>query len=63
MSNVRRVYVEKKPDFAVKAKELKHENKHYLGITTVEAVRVLIRKYIRGDIQESIVYSFLRAAC
>jgi len=43
MSNVRRVYVEKKPDFAVKAKELKHEIKHYLGITTVEAVRVLIR--------------------
>ena len=30
MSNVRRVYVEKKPDFAVKAKELKHEIKHYL---------------------------------
>ena len=26
MSNVRRVYVEKKPDFAVKAKELKHVN-------------------------------------
>ena len=25
MGNVRRVYVEKKPDFAVKAKELKHE--------------------------------------
>ena len=43
MSNVRRVYVEKKADFAVKAKELKHEIKHYLGITTVEAVRVLIR--------------------
>ena len=43
MSNVRRVYVEKKPDFAVKAKELKHEIKHYLGITTVTAVRVLIR--------------------
>ena len=35
MSNVRRVYVEKKTDFAVKAKELKHEIKHYLGITTV----------------------------
>ena len=30
MGNVRRVYVEKKPDFAVKAKELKHEVKHYL---------------------------------
>lgn len=43
MSNVRRVYVEKKPDFAVKAKELKHEIKHYLGIGTVTAVRVLIR--------------------
>ena len=27
MGNVRRVYVEKKPDFAVKAKELKHEVK------------------------------------
>ena len=37
MSNVRRVYVEKKPDFAVKAKELKHEIKHYLGIETVTA--------------------------
>ena len=42
MGNVRRVYVEKKPDFAVKAKELKHEIKHYLGIA-VEEVRVLIR--------------------
>ena len=27
MSNVRRVYVEKKPAFAVQAKELKHEIK------------------------------------
>ena len=43
MSNVRRVYVEKKPAFAVKAKELKHEIKHYLGISTVTAVRELIR--------------------
>ena len=42
MGNVRRVYVEKKPDFAVKAKELKHEIKHYLGIAADE-VRVLIR--------------------
>ena len=42
MGNVRRVYVEKKPDFAVKAKELKHEVKHYLGIAA-EGVRVLIR--------------------
>ena len=43
MSNVRRVYVEKKPAFAVKAKELKHEISSYLGIKTVKAVRVLIR--------------------
>ena len=68
MSNVRRVYVEKKPDFAVKAKELKHEIKHYLGSHNCgRRVRVLIRydveNNIRGDIQESIVYSFLRAAC
>ena len=43
MSNVRRVYVEKKSAFAVKARELKHEIKHYLGISTVTAVRELIR--------------------
>jgi phosphoribosylformylglycinamidine synthase len=42
MGNVRRVYVEKKSDFAVKAKELRHEIKHYLGIS-VDAVRILIR--------------------
>ena len=39
MSNVRRVYVEKKPDFAVQAKELKSEIKSYLGIKTLEEVR------------------------
>ena len=43
MSNVRRVYVEKKPAFAVQAKELKHEISSYLGIKSVTAVRVLIR--------------------
>lgn len=43
MSNVKRVYVEKKPDFAVQAKELRHEIKHYLGIGTITGVRVLIR--------------------
>ena len=32
MSNVRRVYVEKKPAYAVQAKELKHEISSYLGI-------------------------------
>ena len=43
MSSVRRVYVEKKPAFAVQAKELKHEISSYLGIQNVTAVRELIR--------------------
>lgn len=40
---VRRVYVEKKPDYAVQARELSHEISSYLGITDVTNVRVLIR--------------------
>ena len=43
MSNVRRVYVEKKPAYAVQAKELKHEISSYLGIKSASKVRVLIR--------------------
>ena len=43
MSGVKRVYVEKKPEYAVAAKELRHEIRHYLGISDVEGVRVLIR--------------------
>lgn len=43
MSNVRRIFVEKKPAFAVQAKELQSEIKSYLGIRTVTGVRVLIR--------------------
>ena len=43
MSNVKRVYVEKKPGFAVQADDLRHEIKSYLGIKDVESVRVLIR--------------------
>lgn len=41
--SVRRVYVEKKPAYAVKARELKEEIDSYLGIRTVTGVRVLIR--------------------
>ena len=40
---VRRVFVEKKQAFAVKAKELEEEIRSYLGIQTVTSVRVLIR--------------------
>ena len=43
MSNVRRVYVEKKLAYAVQAKELKHEISSYLGIKSATNVRVLIR--------------------
>ncbi|MCI8886796.1 MAG: phosphoribosylformylglycinamidine synthase [Hungatella sp.] len=41
--SVKRIYVEKKPDFAVKAHELAGEIGSYLGIETVTGVRVLIR--------------------
>ena len=41
--SVRRVYVEKKPDFAVAAKDLAEEIKSYLSIDSVDKVRVLIR--------------------
>ncbi len=41
--SVRRVYVEKKPDFAVRARELSEEIVGYLGIRDVSKVRVLIR--------------------
>ena len=55
MSNVRRVYVEKKPAFAVQAKELKHEVSSYLGIKSVTAVRVLIR-YDVENISDEVLY-------
>ena len=53
MSSVKRVYVEKKPGFAVQAKDLKHEVKSYLGIGGIEDVRVLIR-YDVENISEDI---------
>ena len=53
MSNVRRVYVEKKPAFAVKAKELQAEIKGYLGINSVTGVRVLIRYDIENISEET----------
>lgn len=43
MSNVRRIFVEKKPAYAIQAKELQSEIESYLGIQTVTRVRVLIR--------------------
>ena len=41
--SVRRIYVEKRQDYAVKAKELKDELKTYLGISGIDSIRILIR--------------------
>ena len=49
---VRRIFVEKKPAFAVKAKELKNEMSEYLGIEA-EDVRVLIRYDIENVSDET----------
>ena len=43
MSKVKRVYVEKKQPYAVKANELTEEIKGYLGVNTLENARVLVR--------------------
>ena len=43
MANVKRIYVEKKKPYAVRAGELKQELKKYLDIKKLEEVRVLVR--------------------
>ena len=58
MGNVRRIYVEKKAPYAVKAKELKEELKNYLGLNNVEAVR----EFIRYDV-ENISDEIFAKAC
>ncbi|MDE5966302.1 MAG: hypothetical protein K2G89_05675, partial [Lachnospiraceae bacterium] len=52
MSNVRRVYVEKKPEYAIKAGELLEEIQDYLGIQAT-GVRVLIRYDVENFSEES----------
>ena len=51
--SVRRVYVEKKPEFAVKAGELREEIGSYLGLDSVTDVRVLIRYDIENLSEET----------
>ena len=51
--SVQRIFVEKKPDFAVKAKELREEIRNYLGINTVTGVRVLIRYDVENISEET----------
>ena len=57
MGNVRRIYVEKKAPYAVKAKELHEELKNYLGIQ-VDGVR----EFIRYDV-ENISDEVFEKAC
>ena len=58
MGNVKRIYVEKKAPFAVKAKELREEIGSYLGITGVMEVR----EFIRYDV-ENLSDATFEAAC
>ncbi len=53
MSEVRRVYVEKKPGFAIQAKDLLTEIQSYLGISDVRNVRVLIRYDVENISEET----------
>ncbi len=53
MSSVKRVFVEKKPEYAVQAKDLLHEIRGYLGIHDVESVRVLIRYDVENLSEET----------
>ena len=52
MGNVKRIYVEKKEPFAVKARELKEEIGSYLGVGGVKEVRVFIRYDVENLSQE-----------
>ncbi len=53
MSQVKRIYVEKKPDYAVAAQELAENIRSYLGISGVTSVRVLIRYDIQNVSEET----------
>lgn len=56
MGNVRRIYVEKKAPFAVKAKELHDELENYLGIHVKN-----VREFIRYDVENISDEVFARA--
>ena len=53
MSKVKRVYVEKKTPYAVKAKELTEDIKGYLEIAGLENVRVLVRYDVENLSEET----------
>lgn len=53
MNNVKRIYVEKKTPYAVRAMELRTELRSYLGMKNLDAVRVLIRYDIESISEET----------
>ena len=55
MGQVKRIYVEKKAPYAVRAKELKEEVRQYLGITALRNVRVLIRYDVENLSRDSLI--------
>ena len=58
MGSVRRLYVEKKKEFAVEAEKLAAEIKNYLGLTNVSDVRVVVRYDVENILKELLtVYS------
>ncbi len=54
MSSVRRIYVEKKPAYAVRAQELLEEIENYLSIGSLKQVRVLNRYDLENISEETI---------
>ncbi len=57
MGMVKRIYVEKKDQYAVKAKELHEDIDHFLGIKGIDQVRILIRYDIENLSEETYVKS------
>lgn len=53
MNNIRRIYVEKKSPYAIKANELKREIINYLGIKNINRIRVLNRYDIENVSDET----------
>ncbi len=53
MDKVRRIFVEKKPEFATEAKLLLKEFKEFVGIEELEAVRIIHRYDIEGISEET----------
>ena len=58
MSSVRRIYVEKRPEFAIQAKELQSEIRSYLGMKTVTGVLVLTRYDIENLSEKTVINAF-----